>query len=274
MVTRVTLSEAADQLGVHYMTAYRYVRSGRLPAELRKARWTVSVFDLRSFATTSFTATRGRTTITRRHGLHNRMVKGDEVGAWGVIEEALSSGSAPPYINSELLIPCLRIIGDEWEAGSRSIAEEHRASEISGHLIGRLGPCMARRGPKCGTVVLGMVPEEQHGLGAAVLSDLLRRAGFEPINTGPNTPSASCVEMAKGADRLLAVMVGATMTRSDAALREEVTALKRAALPVPTFVGGRAVRDEEHAKSLGADGWYGHHAEDALARLRSLVAAR
>ena len=30
---RVTLHEAAERLGVHYMTAYRYVRTGRLPAE-------------------------------------------------------------------------------------------------------------------------------------------------------------------------------------------------------------------------------------------------
>ena len=29
----ITLHEAAARLGVHYMTAYRYVRTGRLPAE-------------------------------------------------------------------------------------------------------------------------------------------------------------------------------------------------------------------------------------------------
>ena len=28
--SRLTLQEAADRLGVHYMTAYRYVRTGRL----------------------------------------------------------------------------------------------------------------------------------------------------------------------------------------------------------------------------------------------------
>ena len=28
----ISLQEAADQLGVHYMTVYRYVRHGRLPA--------------------------------------------------------------------------------------------------------------------------------------------------------------------------------------------------------------------------------------------------
>ena len=39
----ITLQEAADRLGVHYMTAYRYVRTGRMPATRARARsggWT------------------------------------------------------------------------------------------------------------------------------------------------------------------------------------------------------------------------------------------
>jgi excisionase family DNA binding protein len=35
------LREAADRLGVHYMTAYRYVRTGRLPATRIGAQWWV-----------------------------------------------------------------------------------------------------------------------------------------------------------------------------------------------------------------------------------------
>ena len=39
--TDVSLQEAADILGVHYMTAYRYVRTGRLPAQQVDNRWRV-----------------------------------------------------------------------------------------------------------------------------------------------------------------------------------------------------------------------------------------
>ena len=35
------LQEVADRLGVHYMTAYRYVRTGRLPATRIGAQWWV-----------------------------------------------------------------------------------------------------------------------------------------------------------------------------------------------------------------------------------------
>jgi excisionase family DNA binding protein len=43
---RITLQEAAALLDVHYMTAYRYVRTGRLPARQEGMRWTVAVSDL------------------------------------------------------------------------------------------------------------------------------------------------------------------------------------------------------------------------------------
>jgi excisionase family DNA binding protein len=42
----ISLQEAASRLGVHYMTAYRYVRTGRLPARRDGAQWLVDPHDL------------------------------------------------------------------------------------------------------------------------------------------------------------------------------------------------------------------------------------
>jgi excisionase family DNA binding protein len=42
----VDLQTAADDLGVHYQTAYRWVRSGRLGAELVRGRFLVSPTDI------------------------------------------------------------------------------------------------------------------------------------------------------------------------------------------------------------------------------------
>lgn len=189
------------------------------------------------------------------------------------MEEAMASGSDPTFIYAEMLMPSLRIIGEEWETGTRSIGEEHRASEVASRLIGRMSPRFARRGPSRGTIVLGMVPGELHCFAAAVLSDFLRIAGFEPINLGANTPSDSFVEVARRADRLQAVMVGATNSRSDEAVRGVVQALKRSELTIPILVGGRAIVGDEHALHLGADGWSGSDAEEAVARVDSLISS-
>jgi methanogenic corrinoid protein MtbC1 len=66
--------------------------------------------------------------------------------------------------------------------------------------------------------------------------------------------------------------VGATTAENEAALREVVSALKRAALQIPVLAGGRSIRDEAHARSVGADGWSGREASDAVARVNSLLA--
>ena len=43
------LQTAADQLGVHYQTAYRWIRSGRLTAEMVSGRYLIEPDDLISF---------------------------------------------------------------------------------------------------------------------------------------------------------------------------------------------------------------------------------
>ena len=44
----LTLQQAADKLGVHYMTVYRYVRTGKLPATRVGGGWQVDPDDLAS----------------------------------------------------------------------------------------------------------------------------------------------------------------------------------------------------------------------------------
>ena len=42
----ISLREAAQRLGVHYMTAYRYVRTARLPARRDGQEWLIDPSDL------------------------------------------------------------------------------------------------------------------------------------------------------------------------------------------------------------------------------------
>ena len=47
----LSLREAAEELGVHYMTVYRYVRLGMLPATKDGTVWRVDRNALREFRT-------------------------------------------------------------------------------------------------------------------------------------------------------------------------------------------------------------------------------
>ena len=267
---RVGLREAAERLGVHYMTVYHYVRTGRLAAEREGATWLVERADLEAFATPG--ARPASSAETPRPGrLAERMVHGDEAGAWAIVEGAMASGATPEAVYENLLVPALHGVGERWAAGAISVADEHRASVVATRVIGRMGPRFARRGRSRGSVVLGAPEGESHALPVAIVADLLRAAHVEPIDLGANAPAVSFAETAAGADRLVAVLIGVTAEGLEGAVRETIGAVARG-VDVPVLVGGRAIRDRAHALSLGAAGWTGHSAASAVAAVDALLA--
>ncbi len=266
------MHEAAERLGVHYMTAYRYVRTGKLPAEKAGVHWVVDLADVERIRATP--ATRRRQGSVRAEGpakLAARMVGGDEAGAWGIVENALTSTLDPHEVYLELLAPALERIGIDWEAGRLSVADEHRATVVAGRLIGRLGPRFARRGRKRGAVVVAAPSGESHALPGAMLSDLLRGAGFEVVDLGADTPAASMVDSAKHATRLVAVLIGATSPGLDESVRTSVAALRAAGIQTPVLLGGAAIATRERAEDLGADAWTGLDGTTALAALEQII---
>ena len=268
----ITLHEAAERLGVHYMTAYRYVRTGKLPAEKVGVHWMVNPTDVERMRATPTTGRPRRTVRTQGPAeLAARMVEGDEAGAWSIVENALTSTLEPRDVYLELLAPSLRRIGKDWERGRLSVADEHRATMVAGRLIGRLGPRFARRGRKRGVVVVAAPAGETHALPGAMLSDLLRGAGFEVVDLGADSPPTAIVDAAAHATRLVAVFIGVTSTGHDESVRAAVVALRAAGVDAPVLVGGAAVATREHAEHLGADAWTGSDAGTALSTLETVL---
>src|SRR5688572_17826902 len=268
----ITLQEAADSLGVHYMTAYRYVRTGRLPAMREGVKWMVRPADIEALRTpVGERSPKGRAKSEGPAKLAARMVAGDEAGAWALLDAMLGSGTDPLELYLDILVPALRAVGDGWARGELSVADEHRAAAVAQRLVGRLGPRFARRGRKRGTVVVGAPRGEPHGLPCAIVADLLRGAGFEVLDMGADSPAESFVDSVQRANRLVAVLIGVTSRRHDAAVRETTQALQAAGILVPILVGGAAVTDERHARRLGADGWSGADGRSALAAVEATV---
>jgi excisionase family DNA binding protein len=267
---RITLQEAAARLDVHYMTAYRYVRTGRLPARQEGMRWTVAVSDLEALQHAS-RRPRGAARAANQTQLINRLVAGDEPGAWAVINAALTSGMLARDIHVDLLAGSLRTIGEQWACGDLTVADEHRAFTVAARIIGRLGPLFAQRGRKRGTILVGTAAADPHALPSAILADVLRGVRFEVIDLGANTPPESFAQSARRLDRLVAVLVGATTKRHAKAMATAVAAIRAVRPDTPILVGGAAVTGETAASHVGADGWSGHDARHAVAAVEALL---
>jgi excisionase family DNA binding protein len=270
--TGIGLNDAADRLGVHYMTVYRYVRTGRLPAVKVGGQWQVDEADLDRLHADEPVTPLGR---SRRSWATSRMLDrllaGDELGAWTIAESALASGAQPSEIHLELLAPALRTIGEQWRAGGIGVGDEHRASVVARRVISRLGPRFNRRGRKRGVVVLGAVAGERHEIPGAMVADELRGAGFEVVDLGADTPAESFVTAAERL-RPLCVLLSVTGTGHEAAVADAVRSL-RAHTDAVVLVGGAAVPDEQAAVALGSDRFTGVDARQVVAVVEELRGA-
>ncbi len=268
-----TLQEVADVLGVHYMTAYRYVRLGMLPAHKDGSTWRVKASDVAAFRKSRSSSDRHPTGGARRFDPHrwvgrlrSRLLAGDANGAWSILEAGLASGAEAEQLYLDVISPALVSIGEQWATGEIDVADEHRASAVTIRLLGRLGPRFARPGRTRGSVVLGAAPGDAHGLPVALLGDLVVGRGFEVVDLGADVPVDSFVHAARGAARLVAVGVAVTSPGLEAEAAAAVDAIHRDLPDVPVIVGGGAIAGADHAERLGAD----HHTSDGRAFVKVL----
>ncbi len=269
----IDLREAARRLGVHYMTAYRYVRMGRLPATQDGGRWLVDPADLGRLKPGRSTsqARRGHAQPERyREQLRDRMLAGDEAGAWKLIETFLTSGGDPQAALLDVLAPAMRDVGDGWARGDLSVGDEHRATAVAVRLVARLGPMFVRRGRPRGKVIVASAPGDSHALPAAIVASILRGHGYAVVELGGNTPESSVLAEAEAAGGQLSGVVISVSSQDRLAAARSVAAAVHSRIPnAPVLVGGPAVTSEQQAVELGSDGW----AEDAAGMVDLLAAS-
>ncbi|WP_442597162.1 MerR family transcriptional regulator [Neobacillus sp. D3-1R] len=127
--------------------------------------------------------------------LYRRLIELDFVQANEIIDLAFSL-HAIEDVFLHILAPVLVRIGDEWEAGSIGVAEEHFTSELIMHRFTNFLRVLPLHDhlPK----VLAFCPEaELHHIGLMLFSLFLRKKGNEVIYLGANTPYKGLTEIIK-----------------------------------------------------------------------------
>jgi len=273
----ISLSEAADRLGVHYMTAYRYVRTGVLQARQVHDKWMITEAELRKFQRATeipgLRRPRSRGATSRLSRLVARLVEGDERGAWAILEEALVSGMTTEEAVLDLLGAALGEIGDLWADSKVSVAHEHCATQTANRILGRMSQLFSHRGRTKGSVVITTPAGERHALPLTLAGLVLKRAGFKVKDLGCDLPAEELTSALVEINDLVAVAIGVTCHGLDESLAESLSSARRGlgarGSSVALLAGGAGVQDERHAHSLGADGFSGHDARELLQALQA-----
>jgi excisionase family DNA binding protein len=171
------LRQAAETLGVHYQTAYGWVRHGVLPARKVGRGYEVRDSDVHSLAARRDQGREPpqyvqiRDWAARADRLYWEIVLGDETQARRWLD-GMASGVTLLDLCERALAPALRQIGDNWAAGRLTIAEEHRATAICERLLATRAQQPPGR-PR-GTAIVATPPGERHGLPALMAATCLR----------------------------------------------------------------------------------------------------
>jgi MerR family transcriptional regulator, light-induced transcriptional regulator len=242
----IDLVEAAERLGVHYQTAYRWVRSGELPAMRVRGRYQLDPDDVAEFAARR-DQPRRPPARRPRHGfepLADRMftyfVEGDERAARHAVAKLVDEGVRFTTVMQDVLVPALRRVGAEWHAGQLSIWVEHQASAIVDRIIGSQHP--TPRGRRRGTAMVAALSGDLHVLPTSMAAAALREDNWHVHHLGADMPSDDLVRFCDETGPDLAVL-----TMTTVAVRDDVhrTAERLASLGVRTLTGapGRTLQD-------------------------------
>jgi len=263
----LTLQETADRLGIHYMTVYRWVRTGLLPAVKDDGVWRVRVEDADARRAAPEPAPRPRRRIDHGARLADRLLAADEGGAVRIVDDALAGGVSAEDLCLDVITDAMRRVGDAWERGDATVADEHQASVIVSRLLGRLAPQLTRRGRKRAPIILGTVTGDHHGLPVALLAGPLRGRGYRVIELGADTPPEAFADAVRRNQPVVAVGIYSAFPRDEAVI-ETIAAIRDVAGDVRIVLGGAGITDATHAEALGADAFHG----DGHAALATLTA--
>jgi len=172
------------------------------------------------------------------------LLRGDEPAAEVVLRDAIEAEVPEGEIDEVVIAPALRAVGDFWEAGELTVAEEHLATEIALRVIAlqREAFRVVRRRPGV-VVVLAAVEGEQHVVGLRMVGSLLAHAGYDVKQLGASVPVA---DLGAIVDRHEPVVVGlsATMPATGAMVSETVSAVRAVRPSTAIVIGGSGLPDE------------------------------
>ncbi len=209
-IEELDLRDAANQLGVHYQTAYKWVRSGELEASMVDGQ-----YRLRPDQVAAYRQSREQP-ISPQHPRESRrdhsrlaerlftlLTTGEETKARKLVAE-LAAQDGLTHTSQALLVPVLHRIGSDWQEQRLSISVEHRASAIVERILGDLHP--TPRGRRRGTAVVASLSGERHSLATTMAANALREDNWHVEHLGADIPGEEILKFCQENGTDLAIL--------------------------------------------------------------------
>lgn len=168
----------------------------------------------------------------------------DAGGAERVARQALCEGMGVEGLYQRVIAPAMWRIGDLWEKGEISVADEHLATALTHQaMAGIYGPSLGHKA-RPGRILMAGVEGERHALGLRMAADVVELAGYETIYLGADVPTADLLHSVAARSPNL-VCLSATMPRSVPTLDRAITEIRRADPNLIVLFGGQGAQPRE-----------------------------
>jgi MerR family transcriptional regulator, light-induced transcriptional regulator len=145
-----------------------------------------------------------------RDDLVDALDRFDEPRAQAILDRLLAVATIDMLL-SEVVLPYLHELGERWQRGDASVAQEHFASSVlRGRLLGLARGWGLGLGP---AAVLACLPGEQHDLGLIAFGLALRARGWRIVYLGTDSPIETVEEVARRLDPSLVVLTAVSSQR-------------------------------------------------------------
>ncbi len=205
--------------------------------------------------------------------LSQAIIKGDQMTATKITQQAISDGMAPGTILEEGLIAGMNTIGVRFKANEVYIPEVLIAARAMKNAMTILEPKLVAAGVKPrGKAILGTVQGDLHDIGKNLVAAMLEGGGFEVIDLGVDVKPERFVAAVKDKKPHIVAM-SALLTTTMRAMKTTIDALQQAGVRqhVKVLVGGAPIT-LDYAQEIGADG-FSDSASGVLDAARKAVAA-
>jgi DNA-binding transcriptional MerR regulator len=148
----------------------------------------------------------------------------DEPRAQAILDRLLALATVETLL-SEVIVPYLQELGERWQRGEASVAQEHFASGLlRGRLLGLARGWGLGLGP---AAVLACLPGEQHDLGLIAFGLALRSRGWRIVYLGPDSPIETVEDASRRLEPSLVVLNAVSRERVRPVLPELRALAKR-----------------------------------------------
>jgi hypothetical protein len=145
---------------------------------------------------------------------------------------------------TEVIMPVLRAVGEDWAAGRLGVVHEHFVSSAFRGVLGELR--LPVSGEQARTIVLACPPRELHDLPLELFGAMLHARWWRVVSLGANTPMTAVGDAVRLLRADACVLAGVRR----AAFEARVPSLTRLARNVPLFIAGEGA----HALAGPPDG--------------------